>query len=243
MIRSLDLLLQPAAEPRLLRALALPSPLVVAVVAPHPDDFDAIAVTLQLLQQQGHTLHVAVVTTGASGVDDGFGGALDDAGKAALRESEQRASCAAFGLPPGRLSFLRMWAGGDDDAPLRDWLDAVRPALVFMPHGNDSNRTHRRTCEAVVTAAAALRLEAWACLSQDAKTRGMRVDLVVDFDAGEAAWKAQLLRLHASQQARNLRMRGEGFDARVLAVNRQAALDLATRQSHAEVFELQRLGT
>ncbi|RYY73478.1 MAG: PIG-L family deacetylase, partial [Comamonadaceae bacterium] len=127
MIRSLDLLLQPAAQPRLLRALALPGPLAVAVVAPHPDDFDAIAVTLQLLQQQGHALHVAVVTTGASGVDDGFGGALDDAGKAALRESEQHASCAAFGLPPGRLAFLRMWAGGDDDAPLRDWLDAVRP--------------------------------------------------------------------------------------------------------------------
>ncbi|QJW85583.1 hypothetical protein HK414_26835 [Ramlibacter terrae] len=90
------------------------------MVAPHPDDFDAIALALRHLHEQGHALHVAVLTTGASGVEDGFEGACGDDAKAALREAEQRASCALFGLAPERLRFLRMWGGGSDDvAPLR----------------------------------------------------------------------------------------------------------------------------
>ena len=70
----------------------------------------------------------------------------------------------------------------------------------------------------------------------------MRVDLYLDFGEEDAAWKAQLLRLHRSQQERNLRERGIGFDARVLQVNRQAAAALGTPLPYAEVFELMRLG-
>lgn len=235
-----------------MRELALPAGLQILVLAPHPDDFDAIGLTLRHLHCQGHALHVAVLTTGASGVEDGFGGAFDDAAKAALREAEQRASCAFFGLPTERLHFLRLWAGApgaDADGPaaaekptdferLRAWI-AARPAdLLFMPHGNDSNRTHRRTYESVTAAVAELGLEAWALLNQDAKTQQMRVDLVYPFGEEEAAWKAQLLRLHASQHERNLRTRGSGFDARVLQVNRQAAQGLGLAQPYAEVFEV-----
>lgn len=236
-------LLAPGPQPLSLRELALPGPLAVAVLAPHPDDFDAIGLTLRHLQRQGHQLHVAVLTSGASGVDEGFGGAADTAAKARLREAEQRASCAFFGLPPERLRFLGLWADGSDDlAPLKAWLAAHPAELLFLPHGNDSNRTHRRTYEAVRAIAAELELQAWACLNQDAKTEQMRVDLYFDFDAREAEWKAQLLRLHASQQERNLRTRGKGFDERVLAVNRQAADALNTARPYAEVFELMRLG-
>ncbi|QJW85582.1 hypothetical protein HK414_26830 [Ramlibacter terrae] len=70
----------------------------------------------------------------------------------------------------------------------------------------------------------------------------MRVDLYFAFGEGEAAWKARLLRCHRSQQARNLRTRGTGFDARVLEVNRQAAQSLGLAEPYAETFELMRLG-
>jgi len=233
------------AGPRSLRHVDFPQPLEVVVMAPHPDDFDAIGLTLRHMHAQGHRLHVAVLTGGASGVDDGFGGATDPGAKIELREAEQRASCAFFALPPGRLHFLRLWDASteaDDAARLQDWM-AARPAdLVFMPHGNDSNKTHRRTYEAVCAAARELRWQAWACLNRDAKTLGMRADLHFGFGEEDAAWKAQLLRFHRSQQERNLRARGSGFDARVLEVNRRAARELGLAVEYAEVFELQALG-
>ena len=240
----LDALLQPGSAPRSLRALAFPARLRILVLAPHPDDFDAIGLALRHLHRQDHEIHLAVLTSGASGVDDGFAGAAGAEAKALLREEEQRASCAFFGLPPQRLQFLRLWddeAGAPaDQARLQAWL-AQRPAdLLFLPHGNDSNRTHRRTFEAVAAAVAALGWTAWALLNQDAKTLQMRVDLFLDFDEDDARWKRELLRCHRSQQARNLRTRGSGFDDRVLAVNRQAAGSLGTPLPYAEAFELVR---
>jgi LmbE family N-acetylglucosaminyl deacetylase len=240
----LDSLFSAGARPLQLRTLAWPRPLQVLVLAPHPDDFDAIALTLHHLHLQGHVLHVAVLTTGANGVEDGFEGVHDAAGKAVLREREQAASCAFFGLPRERLQFLRLWGEGaeSDDAPLGEWI-AARPAdLLFLPHGNDSNRTHRRTFETVRRIAREQRLQAWACLNQDAKTVDMRVDLVHAFGEEEARWKAELLRLHRSQQERNLRTRGSGFDARVLEVNRKAAEAMGCVEPCAEVFELLRFG-
>jgi hypothetical protein len=109
-----------------------------------------------------------------------------------------------------------------------------------MPHGNDSNATHRRTFDSFCALAAPERLTLQACLNQDAKTLGMRSDLVMPFDAETAAWKAELLRHHRSQQQRNLRTRVSGFDARVLKLNRDAAAGLSPRERYAEVFELLR---
>ena len=242
----LDALLSPREAPRALRDLAFPAALQVLVLAPHPDDFDAVGLTLRHLHAQGHVLHLAVLTRGASGVEDGFAGVQGDAAKAALREDEQRASCAFFGLPTERLHFLRLWDSGSDEAADRARLDAwmaARPAdLLFLPHGNDSNRTHRRTYDTVCAIAREQGLRAWAFLNQDAKTLDMRIDVHHDFGEDDAAWKAQLLRCHASQQERNLRTRGSGFDARVLEVNRRAAGALGTRLPYAEAFELLRLG-
>jgi LmbE family N-acetylglucosaminyl deacetylase len=243
MTNPLDALLA-VAGPRSLRDLAWPRPLEVLVLAPHPDDFDAIGLTLRHLHGQGHRLQVAVLTGGASGVEDGFEGANGGAAKRALRETEQRASCRFFGLPEGHLHFLRLWEGADDAgdaARLRAWLGGRPADLLFLPHGNDSNATHRRTYEAVCAAAADLELQAWAFLNRDAKTLGMRADLCFAFGTEEAAWKGELLRHHRSQQERNLRTRGAGFDARVLEVNREAARELGLPQPYAEVFELKRL--
>ncbi|MBN8491187.1 MAG: PIG-L family deacetylase [Burkholderiales bacterium] len=221
-----------------------PRPTTVLVLAPHPDDFDAIGVTLRALAAHGHALHLAVLTPGSSGVDDGFQGALDDDAKAALREQEQLASCRFFGLPAARCHFLRLWQRADravDDAErLRTLVRQLQPGLVFMPHGNDSNATHRRSYEAFHALAQAERLTLQACLNQDAKTQGLRPDRVMPFGEAEAAWKAQLLRHHESQQQRNQRSRGHGFDARVVQVNRDAAAGLGLAEPYAEVFELAR---
>lgn len=243
------------ATPLRLSALTLRGPLTAAVLAPHPDDFDAIGVTLRHLHDLGHDVHVAVLTTGASGVEDGFQGATRDADKAALREVEQQASARFFGLAPSRLTFLRLWgrAGGDADgadpvddaaeiARLRDWLLPLKAHLVFMPHGNDRNKTHQRVYRSFRAIALEERLDLWACLNQDAKTVSMRSDLYMDFDAEAAAWKSEMLRLHASQHERNLRTRAIGFDERVLRVNRDAAVLLNSPLPYAEVFELERFG-
>lgn len=232
-------------RPLRLNALQLPEDLRVLVLAPHPDDFDAVGVTLRRLHAAGHRIDVAVLTAGASGVEDGYGGAYSAAEKAALREAEQRESCAAFGLPAAQLSFLRLWESGDDatdDARLRDYVRAKQPQLVFMPHGNDTNRTHRRVFETFDAIATADGLALWALLNRDAKTGAMRLDLYCDFDENDAQWKAGLLRRHRSQQTRNLNTRGQGFDERVLAMNRQSAQWAEAELPYAESFELRRYG-
>ena len=212
--------------------------MTVLVLAPHPDDFDAIGVTLRHLHERPHALHLAVLTGGANGVD----GAGSGDEKTALREAEQRASCRFFGLSAARCHFLRLWedprTAAQDETRLRAHLLALRPDLVFMPHGNDSNTTHRRTYQSFCAIAAGERLTLQACLNQDAKTLGMRSDLYCAFGDEAAKWKAQLLRHHRSQQQRNLRTRGIGFDARVLQLNRDAATALALNEPYAEVFEL-----
>lgn len=237
-------------RPLYLDALDLPRNGRLAVLAPHPDDFDAIAVTLARFARLGWRVHVAVLTTGASGVEDGYRGATAAAVKAALREAEQRASCAAFGLPAADLRFLRLDEDErghqlEDDtnrARMSAFLADVRPCCVFMPHGEDSNTAHRRTWSMFEEVVRRDRLEGWVWLNRDAKTLAMREDVYTPFDAVEAAWKAGLLRLHDSQQSRNLRSRGQGFDERVLAVNRTTAAVARLPSGFAEVFELRRLG-
>jgi LmbE family N-acetylglucosaminyl deacetylase len=234
--------------PIALEQLALPRELRIAVLAPHPDDFDAIAATLRYFHERGDTLHLAVLTTGATGVESGYAGATNDATKGALREAEQLASCALFGLPRERIRFLRLPpdAGGNPElneanhAAVSAWLLPLQPHLVFMPHGNDSNVTHQRTYALFRGVAERESLKLWVFLNQDAKTLAIRHDVYMPFDAEQAHWKAALLRLHASQHQRNLNTRGHGFDERVLAVNRSTADTLGLDDEYAEAFELER---
>lgn len=237
-----------AGRPLLLNKLTLPAPLTLCVLAPHPDDFDAIGVTLRFFHERGDVIHVAVLTTGASGVEDGFGSADNDAQKAALREEEQKASCRFFGLLEERLSFLRLPLEDKSETPtstlayttLSAYLRARQPDLVFMPHGNDSNAAHRRSYELLRAVAQHEHLELWAGLNRDAKTIAMRHDLVTAFTEEEANWKARMLRLHTSQQQRNLNTRGHGFDERVLQINRDSAQGLSLDATYAEIFEMER---
>jgi LmbE family N-acetylglucosaminyl deacetylase len=219
----------------------------VVVLAPHPDDFDAVAATMRYLHRNGNRIDVAIVTSGESGVESGFGGAFTSVAKAALREKEQLASARFFGLSEDRLTFLRLSEdenGHPEDTRanylrVRSCLAARRPDLVFLPHWNDPNEGHRRTHALFRQTVREEKLSMAACLNRDPKTVAMREDLHFEFDSETAAWKGELLRLHQSQQQRNLNQRGHGFDERVLGVNRQvaAAWNLAGR--YAEVFELE----
>ena len=222
----------------------------IAVIAPHPDDFDAIGVALRLCRDAGMDLELAVLTGGASGVEDGYRGVTTPGAKGDLREEEQRASCRFFGLADDRVTFLRLAEDAEGDlAPdpanrkrLRAYLLERRPNVVFMPHGNDSNADHRH-CHAMVDGIAREeRLAVLACLNRDPKTIAMRADLYAGFGDEVAAWKAELLRFHQSQHRRNLNTRGHGFDERILRVNRQIAAELGGAWPYAESFQVERLG-
>ncbi|OGD18849.1 MAG: hypothetical protein A2W03_04190 [Candidatus Aminicenantes bacterium RBG_16_63_16] len=238
------------ARPACLNALAIPPNLGVAVLAPHPDDFDAAGTTLRLFQRNGNPISLAVLASGASGVEDGFCTPPTRKQKAGVRESEQRASCAFFGLPPEQLVFLRL--AEDETGKLTDsrenrlaigrYLLKNASRIVFLPHGNDTNPDHRLVWSLASRAASELGLGVTAFLIRDPKTVAMRVDAYTAFGEEEAGWKARLLRFHQSQHERNLNTRQKGFDDRILDVNRQAAKELGIPAPYAEAFELESWG-
>lgn len=224
---------------------AVASDLRLLVLAPHPDDFDEIAVTLRYFQDNGNAIFVSVVSSGASGVEDRFCTQASAEAKAAVREQEQRRSCRFFGIPDNHLDFMGL--SEDDDGhildnaenfqKIRDCVQSIRPAVVFLPHGNDTNLGHRRTFELFTHAAAEAEFPLVALLNRDPKTIRMRYDFYTPFGLAEAKWKAVLLRFHASQQERNLNTRGKGFDERILEANRQSARECGCKEAFAEVFE------
>ena len=78
-----------------------------------------------------------------------------------------------------------------------------------------------------------------AFLNMDPKTIEMKTDFFTLFDDEEAAWKSELLRIHASQHERNLNTRNMGFDERVLMENRKIAERFLNRSdAYAEAFEI-----
>ena len=233
--------------PAELNALSPPDGCRLAVVGPHPDDFDVIAVTLRRLLARGGSLKLAVVTSGWSGVEDAFAGSPSRRRKGELREAEQRASAARFGLPPEDLVFLRLREDAqgelaeDEDSrrALDAWLAGAQADILFLPHGDDSNPTHRRVFEWVRDWMLQARRPLVALLNRDPKTARFRTDIYTAFSPGEADWKGELLRCHASQHTRNLRARGIGFDQRILDVNRAGAAHLGLGADQAaEEFQI-----
>lgn len=236
--------------PLSLASLGFPKLLRVLVLAPHPDDFDAIGVTMRFLWENGNPVYVAVATSGASGVEDAFCSPPTAEAKASVREQEQRASIRFFGLPESHLIFLRLEEDGaghpvesqaNIDLVRRQLVDK-RPAAVFLPHGHDSNEGHRRVYAMLRQAATAVGYPLAAFLNRDPKTIQMRYDVCFAYGKEEASWKGQLLRCHQSQQQRNLNQRGRGFDERILGMDRESAELCAASAPHAEVFEIEFFG-
>ncbi|TEU16959.1 MAG: PIG-L family deacetylase [Anaerolineales bacterium] len=233
-----------------LQTLTFPKALRLFVLAPHPDDFDAIGVTMRFLRENGNPLYVAVAASGASGVEDTFCSPPTAEVKAKLREQEQRASCRFFGLPEAHLAFFRL---EEDEAghPLeneantdrvRQHFLSKRPAMVFLPHGHDTNPGHRRVYAMFRQVAREAGYPLVAFLNRDPKTIRMRCDVYLGFGEEEAAWKGELLRFHRSQHQRNLNQRGHGMDERILRVDRQSAEACSVDAPYAEVFELEFFG-
>jgi len=235
-------------RPLRLDRLALPPAWRLLVLAPHPDDFEAMGVSLRHLRDRGHALHLLVLNSSANGVEDAFCRPPTPETKAALREDEQRAGCRFFGLPESSLEFLRLPV----DAPggfmidhaesfdrVRDRAEGFRPDLFFLPCGNDTNSDHRLTYIWWRRLAETWPKPAGAFLVRDPKTIEMGDDVYMPFAEEVARWKAELLRFHKSQQQRNLNVRGHGFDERILKVNRDNAVRLGIAEPYAESFVLE----
>ncbi|NQT72030.1 MAG: PIG-L family deacetylase [Chloroflexi bacterium] len=232
-------------RPVLLSTCLVAPDLRLLVLAPHPDDFDEIGVTMRFFQSNGNPIFVAVLSSGASGVEDSFSASSSSDTKAQLREQEQRESCRFFGLPDSHLTFLRLTEDSEghiaEDSgnceEIRSFIHRIRPAIVFLPHGNDTNTDHQRVYALFVRVATEALFPFVSLLNRDPKTISMRHDLIAPFGSAEAEWKASLLRLHKSQQQRNLNTRGVGFDERILEMNRQIARECDSDQEFAEAFE------
>ncbi len=246
----MDLITSALTRKRPLRLEEAPWPVRprILVLAPHPDDFDAIVVTLRFFRDRGDDISLSVISTSWSGVEDSFCDSPTPAAKAAVREAEQLRSCRLFGLTDDRIQFLRLQediAGdplNDEDncSAVSSHLASLRPDLIFLPHPNDPNPGHRLVYKMLCRHIAACNHRGAALLNRDPKTLDMRVDILTPFDDETASWKAELLRCHQSQHQRNLNTRGYGFDERILRANRLAAAEFTSGFAYAEVFEHQR---
>lgn len=233
-------------HPADLRQIVWPEKLRLLVTAPHPDDFDAIGVTLAYMREQGHELHVVVAETG-SGIDKVYGAGMTREDRSLLRVREQTGSFRFFGLPQTHFRFLKLNNADDDqvadDEENRDFLEKlvrdIRPDMLFMPHGNDTNRAHRAMYTMMKAIASKVEWPVALMLNSDVKTVDMRKDFYLAFDETDAQWKSRLLRYHDSQHQRNLRDRGYGFDDRVLMLNRKTATELGIAEPYAASFELE----
>ena len=238
----------PGPRPVRLDAFDWPRAWRVAVLAPHPDDFDAAGILLRRIHGAGLDIRLLVASSSANGVEDGFCDPPTREAKDSLREDEQRSSCRFFGLPEDRLAFLRLEVdepGGyirDDEPNRRAFaarIAALAPDAVLLPHGSDTNPDHRLVHGWWKRLKADLGLAAAALLIRDPKTIDARDDAFMPFGEAEAAWKAELLRFHLSQHRRNLNTRGHGFDERILRVNRESAKRLGLAEPYAESFEIE----
>lgn len=233
-------------RPFFLHSIKLRKELRILVLAPHPDDFDTIGITMRFFRDHGSLIYITILSSGAKGVQDDFCSPSTPKVKAQIRENEQRESCKIFGLPESHLKFLRLEensAGYPIDnhrnfERVQQCMLNLQPVLVFLPHGNDTNLGHQRTYSILRKVILKSRYPITAFLNKDAKTIRMRKDVYTFFGPKDAEWKGQLLRIHQSQQHRNLNTRNHGFDERILRVNSQTALEIPGVGQYAEVFEL-----
>lgn len=228
-----------------LALLPVPSGLRIWILAPHPDDFDSIGLTLHHFFQQQADLFLDVVSASSSGVKHGFCADDSPSTRAKQREWEQQESLRFFGLAPDHVRFLRLSEdeGGDPlendehESALEQRFQCISPHLVFLPHGNDTNLGHQRTFRMFSRIFHKGAHEIITFLIRDPKTLEFTTDAFFSFSEEQAHWKAALLRHHQSQQSRNIHQRGYGFDERILQVNRAIAKDLRLVHPYAEAYE------
>lgn len=237
----------PGNRPVTVASIGFSPALRLLVLAPHPDDFDAIAITLRYFHARGNEIHLAVLSGGSKGVQDSYAKPPTWEQKARLREQEQIDSCDFFGISPARISFLRLPEAQDgeldhdtaNETQVRNQIRESAPDILFLPYGDDSNTGHQRTFAMARAAVRDLGRPLLALYNKDAKSLNFRADLYVGFDETQADWKRTLLRFHDSQQARNIEVRSHGFDDRILDFNRKLAQALGLEVPYAEAFQFE----
>lgn len=227
---------------KLFNKMKIPNDLKVLVLAPHPDDFDAIAVTMKIFRENANHIELAVISGGESGVEDSFCKNHPGMTKAHIREKEQIESCKFFGLSESQINFLHLNEDNNGDPVeseenlkiLGVYIAKINPDIVFMPHWNDTNAGHQRSYSMFKKIARGIKIY----LNLDPKTIEIRQDIFTLFNEEDAEWKAKLLRYHKSQHQRNLNTRNHGFDERILRINRLIAKESSCPAPYAEVFEI-----
>ena len=234
----------------------------VLVLGPHPDDPESVAITCRLLMQSSCDIWYTIVSLSPSGVEDGYAQrrrksdsiSLQEI-KSKIRQKEQIQSAEMFGLIPDRLAFLDIEEDKELDSPknlatIMDHLKSVEPDIVIMPIGEDPNQTHAWVCQAFRKCARDLIVKTEkpivALYNEDPKTIKIRKDLFVLFGEEGADWKRALLKIHDSQQERNIHTRGMGFDERILHLNHlsrkqlhETLAPIGSSTKYAEVFEIE----
>lgn len=249
-------------------ALPLPRGATVLALSPHPDDPEAICVTLRRLMTAGNQVYFGIVCSGFDGVEDDYvrqrspEAADVRCAKIAIRREEQVVAAEAFGLPDGHLTFLELEEGRvgqlqdtrENGARIAAYLGEIQPDIVLLPCGEDTNAghvlTYRFFCETAPQVAQERGRPLVALYNEDPKTIQIAPRIYTLFDRETAYWKRGLLRFHDSQQQRNLSVRGHGFDDRILENNRAAFESLAetmpsvrhAQTEFAERFEVEVFG-
>jgi len=234
----------------------------VLLLGPHPDDPESVAITCRILMRLGCDIWATIVSMSPSGVKDEYAQRWQNNNsislqkkKIEIRRREQTRATEMFGLTPDRLTFLGIEEDKGLDSPnhsakIRDHLLSMAPDIVIMPIGKDSNPTHARVYQVFRECVEDLTLKkekpVVALYNEDPKTLEIRHDLFVLFDEESAEWKRALLRVHHSQQQRNINSRGIGFDDRILRMNHLSYKRLQEMLPHAddpakyaEVFEIE----
>ncbi len=235
----------PETGKKVLNRQAIPSGLNVLVLAPQASDFDAIAITLKLLQQHGNRLFVRVLGSGWNRVlDESCDPPTPDA-KTLMRQNELQTSCRTFGLPEGQLGFLHLKEdkGGyirnkpENAEAIKTAIGEINPGMIFMPHWNDCTNDCRLCATLAWDALESLRLEIPLLHFFTPKTLTMCRQFYTLFGEAEAEWKAGLLQCHQSIRQYHLRQYGMDLAEKIIRLNREVGRDFQNGD-YAEAFEL-----
>ena len=218
----------------------------ILALAPHPDDAEAVGVTLKTFAEAGCEVLYKIACLSPGGVTDEFAVALAESHglaislidlpqyKKELRRVEQFESAELAGFVKGNLEFLdleednqgRLVESRANAGSIAAVLAEAAPDVALMPYEEDTNIDHVLVCRWFRRAAAELVAAGGkpvlGLYNRDPKTLKITEQLAVPFDEQAARWKWELLATHRSQHERNLARRGHGLDGRILRVNRPA---------------------